>query len=345
MKTNFWENGLLLPLGDTAHDDLHAPTSSLSERLFKIPSWITHPSCQPAAGTKPTLDIPDLKGRSYLVTGGNAGIGFETCLGLCQRSATVYLAARNPNAAQEVLRRRLTQAIDSIKAQVAGADLHFVHCDLDDLSSVQRMASQLTASLTSLDVICCNAAQGIEQQMGVNHVAHFYLVSLLLPLLQTSTDARVVVLSSVAHRYPEASLRLNSFQSEMDSWQRYSHSKLANVLFVAELHRRFGDKLTAVAVHPGVVKTNLLVDLKPQSLVHGVMMKFTPLIGLTPREGSITPLFALTHPNGAELKGKYLVPYCKTEVPSDLGRNAELAQRLWLDTEELIATHFINKQE
>jgi len=206
-------------------------------------------------------DVPDQTGRTIIVTGANTGIGFEAAKVLAARGARVLLACRSRDKGEA--------AIAAIREAAPGADLAFLPLDLADLGSV-RAAADLAAREPRLDVLLNNAgvmfppltrtAQGFELQFGVNHLATFALTALLLPRLAETAGSRVVVTSSLAHQ--RGNLAWDDLNAERgyNRAQRYSDSKLANLLFVQELDRRLraaGSPAGGSGRRPRVAKTGL----------------------------------------------------------------------------------------
>jgi len=208
-------------------------------------------------------DVPDQTGKDFLITGGNSGIGLEAARVLAARGATVTLACRNAERAEA--------ATEDIRTAVADADLHVVIIDLGSLDSIRRGADELLETGRGIDVLINNAgimavpkgrtADGFELQFGTNHLGHFALTGLLLDRLLEGDEARVVNVSSNAHK--AGKMKFDDLQSEekYGRWGAYGQSKLANLLFTMELERRFRrvglDHACAVACHPGGAQTNL----------------------------------------------------------------------------------------
>ncbi|MGL4178491.1 MAG: SDR family NAD(P)-dependent oxidoreductase, partial [Dermatophilaceae bacterium] len=201
-----------------------------------------------------------LNGRRAVVTGANAGLGWETARGLAAGGASLVLACRNVDKADDA-RRRLLDA-------VPGADLEVRRLDLADLDSVAAFADTVLAD-SRLDLLVNNAglmavdesrtAQGVETQFGVNHLGHYALTARLLPLLLGTPGSRIATMTSMGHRAargePDPLLA-----QPYDRWQAYFRSKLANLLFTRELDRRLhavGAQVLAVAAHPGGSRTDL----------------------------------------------------------------------------------------
>jgi NAD(P)-dependent dehydrogenase (short-subunit alcohol dehydrogenase family) len=209
-------------------------------------------------------DVPDQPGKTFIVTGANSGLGFETSRVLAHRGARVVLACRDVTKGELAARR--------ITSETPNAQCEVMPLDLARLSSVRDFADAYARSHTTLDVLVCNAglmaiphattAEGFEMQFGTNHLGHFALTGLLLPLLLRSPHARVVVVSSNAHKWGRTELFDDpSFAKRpYRRWQAYAQSKLANLLFVFELDRRCRATkraLLAVGAHPGYAATAL----------------------------------------------------------------------------------------
>ncbi|KAJ5771896.1 hypothetical protein N7520_002425 [Penicillium odoratum] len=193
----------------------------------------------------PISDIPSLTGKVILITGGNAGIGKQTTISLAKHNPSkIFLACRD--------KFRAWQAIEEIQKQVPGAQLEFLAHDLSSLSSVHKAATEFQSKSDRLDILINNAGvmalppgktqDDFEIQLGINHLGHFFLTSLLLQTLQATTarskspkDVRVVNVSSVAYSScPSDGIHfknLNVGHKPWDNWMRYGQSKLANVLF------------------------------------------------------------------------------------------------------------------
>jgi len=206
-------------------------------------------------------DVPDQHGKCFIVTGANTGIGFEAAKVLAARHARVLLACRDEARAQAAMAR--------IRAETPGAELAFLPCDQADLASVRR-AAEIAAHEPCIDVLLNNAgvmlppltrtAQGFELQFGVNHLGCFALTALLLPKLAQGQAGRVVVTASLAHTRGNIDWDDLNAEKTYKARQRYSDSKLANLLFVEELDRRLRaahSPVTAVACHPGIAATEL----------------------------------------------------------------------------------------
>ncbi len=281
-------------------------------------------------------DVPDQTGRTFLVTGANTGLGFETAKVLAARGARVLLGCRSADKAR--------QAINEIETETPGADLAVVELDQADLASVRRAADQIAAE-DRLDVLVNNAGimmppkemtvDGFESQFGVNHLGTFALTALLLPKLGEQTDSRVVVTSSIAHR--DAKIHFDDIAAERSyrAQDRYRQSKLANLLFMYELDRRLtaaGSSTIAVGCHPGIADTELARHLP--SLVRFAVPLFRPFFN-SAAEGAWPTLMAATGPDVAG--GQYFGPSKRGETAgpaavahsTPVARDDALAAGLW----------------
>ena len=205
--------------------------------------------------------------KTVMITGANAGIGFETARALATAGAHVVLLCRSQPVVDETI-ARLRETCPRERFSVSG-----IPCDLSSLGSVRAAAAAFLATRQPLHVLINNAgvmlcplshtAEGNETQFGVNHLGHFALTAALLPVLLSSAPSRVVNVSSTAHALfaPPGGVRfadLVSSAATYDPAERYGQSKLCNVLHARELQRRYASAgLTAVSLHPGAIFTKL----------------------------------------------------------------------------------------
>ncbi|WAR59613.1 hypothetical protein PtB15_11B253 [Puccinia triticina] len=305
--------------------------------------------------------IPDLAGKVAIVTGGNSGLGFITCLELARKNARVYMASRS--------RAKAEDAIQKIKAELAAAGaappaVEFLEFDLATIAAGKAAAAAFLAKEDRLDMLINNAgimatpyalsADGIELQ-ACNATGHYALTIPLLPVLRKTAEApgsavRIVNLASIAHRAAASKPDFSSLEalnrSYSSTWIRYGNSKLANILFNSELQRRLeGTNIHCLAVHPGVVDTDLFRGLGESFPLLRPLLSLKSLfrgtILISPQQGALTQLYAATSPDVArlDLKGKYLVPYAKVETPSLLAQDPDhtLALQFWTLCESLYA--------
>lgn len=292
-------------------------------------------------------DIPDQTGRVAVVTGANSGLGYITARELARKGARVALACRDEVRGREAIAR--------VIADVPKADVELRSLDMASLASIRAFADGVQASYPALDLLVNNAgvmaiprretADGFEMQFGTNHLGHFALTGLLLPLLVKQPDARVVTVSSTAHR--PGSLNFDDIMHEQSyrRWKVYSDSKLANLLFTYEFQRRLSaidSPLISVAAHPGTASTNLI---KPGSegnrLKATVMSVGIRLIGQSEAQGALPQLYAATSPDvrGGEYFGPNGIAenrgYPKRVDSTSASKDTETATRLWELSEDL----------
>ncbi|MCF6470905.1 SDR family NAD(P)-dependent oxidoreductase [Nonomuraea sp. MG754425] len=275
--------------------------------------------------------MPDLTGRTAIVTGAGSGIGLPTALELARHGAHVIVAARDPDKGARTAER--------IAEAVPGAQVEPGLLDLADLASVRRFA----AGVSGLDLLVNNAGiamvakqvteDGFELQFGTNHLGHFALTGLLLPLLAARPGARVVTVSSDAHAAGRIDFDDLGLERRYGRMAAYGRSKLANLLFALELQRRAdraGVDLRSVAVHPGATATGIVKVGRLQPLV-GLVLK-------PAAAGAVPSLYAATSPEARG--GAYYGPKAKLLRPSATARSEELAARLWEVSEELTGVRF-----
>ncbi len=292
--------------------------------------------------SRPTgFTVPPLDGKTALVTGSNAGLGFEAAKLLARNGARVLLACRNATKAEA--------AAEQIRA-VASAPVEVVSVDLANLASIAAGAGAVLDGEDRLDLLINNAGlmaideartdDGFEMQIGVNHLGHFALTARLAPLVLATPGSRIVTMSSIGHR--AGRLRLDDLFFERrryDRWQPYFQSKLANLLFTAELHRRLtraGSSTLALAAHPGTSRTDL--GYEGGGITNKLMKPVAPF--LQPAAAGALPLVrAATDPHAAG--GQFYGPRWMArgrpvvETPSRRARNADDARRLWERSEQL----------
>jgi len=291
-------------------------------------------------------DVPGQQGRLAVVTGANTGLGFETARVLAARGASVVLAVRDTGKGK--------QAAARIAATAPGADVMVQPLDLASLDSVRAAAAELRARHPRIDLLINNAGvmftprqatrDGFELQLGTNHLGHFALTGLLLEQMLPVPGSRVVTVSSTAHRL-RARINFGDLQGER-SYRRvaaYSQSKLANLMFTYELHRRLSGAAAttiAVAAHPGLANTELTRNSSAASAA------LARLISQKPAMGALPTLRAATDPG--VLGGQYYGPgrllgtrgYPELAESSRRSRDTAIQRRLWTVSEELTGVTF-----
>jgi retinol dehydrogenase 12 len=266
----------------------------------------------------------DLSGRTFLVTGGNTGIGLATARALAQRGGRVHLACRSE--------QKGTAAAAAVAAEAGSDQVTFLHLDLADLASVRASARAFLALNEPLHVLINNAGvagrraltkDGFELMFGVNHLGHFAFTTALLDCL-TRSKARIVNVSSDAH-YAARGVNFDQLRRPargITGMPEYAVSKLCNVLFTQELTRRLaGTGVTSYSLHPGVVASDIWrrIPAPVRPLVTRRM--------LTVDQGAQTSLYCATSPDLAEVSGRFY-ENCAEREPSRVA-TPELAGQLW----------------
>ncbi len=271
-----------------------------------------------------------MQGKRILITGGNSGIGLVAARELARAGNEVVLASRDTEKTQ--------RALTEINA-VAATPAVNLPVDLASLASVRALAERFLAEYDRLDVLVNNAglfptrqqftADGFEMQFGVNHLSHFLLTHLLLDRLRDNAPARVVNVSSKLHA--KGKIDFDSFRgmAKYDAQAAYGQSKLANVLFSAELAARLeGSGVTSNALHPGGVATDIVRDLP------WVVRKLLGFIFISPEEGAKTTIMLASDPELDDVNGAYF-DQCRRREPSPLAQDESLRTRLWDVSAEL----------
>ncbi|XP_054470600.1 retinol dehydrogenase 12 [Anoplopoma fimbria] len=268
-----------------------------------------------------------LDGKTVLITGANTGIGKETALDLAVRGARVIMACRDVDKGEE--------AAASIRAAHPKAEVEVRELDLADTCSIRAFAQKFLGEVNNLHILINNAGvmmcpytktiDGFEMHIGVNHLGHFLLTSLLIGLLKRSAPARIVVVSSLAHNF--GWIRFHDLQSQgsYNSGLAYCQSKLANVLFARELARRLkGTDVTVNSVHPGTVNSDLTRHSTLMTIFFTVFSTFLK----TPREGAQTSVYCAVADELHSISGKHFSD-CAPAFVAPQGRSEETARRLW----------------
>lgn len=270
----------------------------------------------------------NLRGQVIIVTGANAGIGYETARSLAAAGAAVIATCRSAEKAAAT-KHRLLQAHPESTVEAAVIDLA-------SLASVSEFCTQL--SHEKVDIIICNAglvaptygetSEGFEQTVGVCHVGHFLLVKKLLPKILSAPAPRVIMVSSESHRAPSR-LDFEALPYPEDKFRTmkaYGQAKLCNALMAVELHRRFAEQgLTACYLHPGTMVTTEIG--RDSSLIRFAMQLVRPFTK-SANQGAATSVFCATWDERGELGGNYF-SHCSKVKSSAETANAEAAARLW----------------
>ena len=289
--------------------------------------------------------ITDQTGRTFIVTGGNSGLGFETARQLAAHGGRVVLTARSESKGSD--------AVGRIRTAHPGAIVEYRLLDLADLTSVRRFANAVLDDGIAVDVLVNNAgvmmpprrltAQGFESQFATNHLGHFALSGLLYETIARGRDPRVVTVSSTLHKRGSINFDDLTGERSYSPTGHYAQSKFANVLFGLELDRRLskaGSPVRSVLAHPGYSDTNLQTS-GPTGMTRQALRLGNRLFAQPVEMGALNQLYAAVEP--AAQSGKFYGPDGRgenrgypTEVqPIAPARNEDTARRLWTLSEEL----------
>lgn len=281
----------------------------------------------------------DLSGKVVVITGSNSGIGKESAVALAAMGATVVMTARD--------QAKGDAAFAEVRARSGSDDVVLGHLDLASFASIRSFASWFLERFDRLDVLIANAglimdsrretAEGFEMMFGVNHLGHFLLTNLLRPQLAAADAARVVVVSSDAHKFARRGLDFDDLQSTQRyrALRVYGASKLANLLFAREAAARWaGDGITVNALHPGFVATRLGRDGDGGKLGDIVAPLLRPF-ARTPEKGAVASIHLATSPSVAGVTGDYFVD-TKARTPAATALDEGAARRLWDISERLV---------
>ncbi|XP_035862401.1 retinol dehydrogenase 12 [Sander lucioperca] len=281
-----------------------------------------------------------LDGKTVLITGANTGIGKETCRDLAARGARVVMACRDLTRAE--------RAAEEIRRSTGNGNVVVRHLDLSSVYSVRQFAKDFLDGEDRLDILINNAGvmmcprwlteDGFETQLAVNHLGHFLLTNLLLPMLQSSAPSRVIIVSSMAHRGGRIDFDDLFFSSKKySSLESYRQSKLANVLFCRELGRRLrGSGVSSFCLHPGVIRTELGRHVNGWFPLLGALLAVLSLMFMkTPRQGSQTTVYCAVTPGLEGKSGRYFSDCAEKEVAPE-GRDDVVARKLWEESARLV---------
>ncbi|XP_059475350.1 retinol dehydrogenase 13-like [Neocloeon triangulifer] len=276
--------------------------------------------------------------KIVIITGANTGIGKETARELAKRGARVFMACRDIHKCEE--------AREEIVIETKNKFVYCRQCDLASQESIRKFVQRFKNEQSRLDILINNAGvmrcpqsytkEGIELQLGVNHMGHFLLTNLLLDLLKTSQPSRVITVSSIAHTRGQINKEDLNSKLKYDPGDAYSQSKLANVLFSKELASRLkGTGVISNSLHPGVVDTELFRHMgffkstTASLFVRPLMWPFVK----TPKQGAQTTLFAALDESLKETSGKYFKD-CAEYPVAPQGDDDSMAKWLWAVSEK-----------
>ena len=285
-------------------------------------------------------NIAGQSGRIVIVTGSSSGIGFETAKVLAGKNANIIIAVRNLDKGN--------LAADRIKLQYKNAAVSVMELDLANLKSIRTFADNFRKKYSHLDLLINNAGvmippysktgDGFELQFGTNHLGHFALTALLINLVRETKNSRIINVSSAAHKSGTIDFDdLNWAKRKYSAWRAYGDSKIANLYFTYELHRRLdiaGSKVIVAAAHPGWTAT----ELQRHS---GIFIALNSLFAQNVFMGALPTLYAATADNVCG--GDYFGPsgwqewrgYPKKVESNELSHDRNIAAQLWNVSEKL----------
>ncbi|OPZ93512.1 MAG: Cyclopentanol dehydrogenase [Firmicutes bacterium ADurb.Bin419] len=275
------------------------------------------------------------KNNVVIVTGANSGMGKATSAGLAKTGATVVMLCRNKSKGEK--------AVHEVRDLSGNNSVELMLCDLGSRKSIEGFCTEFKKKYQRLDVLVNNAGvilldrqqtfDGYELQFGVNHLGHFLLTNWLLDLMLTSAPARIINVSSGAHKSGKIHFDDVNLKKNYNVWRAYAQSKLANVLFTYELSERLkGTKVTANCLHPGAVATAMGIDRNTGfgTFITSMLKPFFQ----TSEEGAQTAIYLATSHDVEGVTGKYF--YRKRPIPSSkTSYDKDLARKLWKLSERM----------
>ncbi len=291
-----------------------------------------------------TNNIPNLKGKTALVTGANSGLGYFTAKALAEKDCHVILACRTL--------KKSDQAKNNLEKLLPQAQLTTCELNLSDFKNVSIKCDQILNRYESLDLLINNAgimhppktlnAQGYEIQIAVNHLSHMLLTLKLIPLIEKIKNARIVTVTSGAQFFGKVGWDNLKAEKYYNKWESYANSKLANVMFALELENKLNKKnILSLAAHPGIAKTNLFNAQKPNptKFEKFSLELFSPMFQ-SAEMGALPQLYAATSSNakGGEHYGpKYnFRGYPKLSPASPIALDKKERKILWDKSYEII---------
>ena len=283
-----------------------------------------------------------MKGKTVVITGGNAGIGKATAIELAKKGAEIVITSRSEDKAKA--------AVTEIKSASENDSIKYVLVDLSSQESVRKAAEELKVKFPKIDVLINNAGcyvsdlqlnvDGIEMQFATNHIGHFLLTNLILDNVKAAGNARIINLSSIAHNSTrELNLDdINYEKEEYSGWKAYSRSKYCNILFTKELAKRLEkDGITVNAVHPGGERTEIAEkNANWYTKLGWTIMK--PFM-ITVEKGAATSIYLASSPDVSGKTGHYWVK-SKQEWSNRPSQDEANWLALWNKSEELVGQQF-----
>lgn len=269
-----------------------------------------------------------MKGKVILITGATNGIGLATAQALATTGAKLVLVGRNAEKTHQV--------VADLQKQSGNEHIDSLLADLSSMEEVRKLAADFEAKYDRLDVLINNAGavftsrqlsvDGYEMTFALNHLNYFLLTNLLIDILRDSAPARIINVSSDAHRGGSMKFDDLNLEKGFNGFAAYSQSKLANLLFTYELARRLDNSgITVNAMHPGMVRTGFGHN---NNFIISIIMRLFFLAGRTPEQGADTVVYMATSPDLTEVTGKYFKD--RKPIASTAASHDEAAQaRFW----------------
>lgn len=275
-----------------------------------------------------------MKNKLCVITGANAGIGFETAKELARQGAFIVMVCRNEDKA--------VAAKKAIQAKIPSAGIDIVLCDFSIQDEIRNAADEIISKYEKIDVLINNhgfiqdkfeeTVDGLESIFAVNHIGYFLFTNLLLPTIENSGKARIINVASNAHRNGKFEPENLQLRENFSSWQAYSNSKLFNILFTIELAGRVKEtEVTVNCLHPGVIRSNFGNGLSPFA---SLLWKLGSPFMKTNRQGADTTIYLATSEEVADVNGAYF-DNSKVKTPFKQALDPEAARELWRMSEEL----------
>ncbi len=276
-----------------------------------------------------------MKDKICLITGANSGIGKATAIALAHQGAKIVMACRNKDKAE--------LAKNEIVGKSGNEEVEIMLVNFASQKSVREFATEFKSKHSKLDILVNNAGliaqsrevteDGIEISFAVNHLGHFLLTNLLMEELKNAESARIINVSSEAHRLGSIDFNNLNLENGYSNVKSYANSKLANILFTLELSKRLEtDGITANSLHPGVVDSNFAGN---SSIFWQALMTMAKPFMVSIEKGAETSVYLASSPEAENMNGKYFVRK-KEKEPSKAAKNEAVAKKLWEVSEKLV---------
>ena len=274
----------------------------------------------------------ELENKICIITGATSGIGKVTATHLAKEGVQLILPVRNIEKGEKIKK--------DINDATGNNNIRLMYCDLESLESVRNFAEAFKKEFSQLDLLINNAGvwfakrevtiDGFEKNFAINHLAHFLLTMLLLDIIKKNSSARIISVSSEAHRFTDMNFEDLQSEKSFNSYKAYGQSKLANILFVKKLSEILkGTGVTVNCLHPGVVSTHLFDKMGGFSKgMFGLMM-------ITPEKGAETSIYLATSDEVKNITGEYFKKK-KVVKSSSASTNKESADKLWELSRKLV---------